>query len=719
MSLEGLNSLIQLESTRLEAARQTSSNSQAINSTVQQQGTQVAQSRTNMSLQRIDAQYNKECAEADVRKLERKLARERASEALSMSIANVALIANAVGNLGHLFNDLNGRQKLGDTPDYLKSPPLKPGNTELSVTQDANSAANFIYLSGTNDDGSETVYSYRTGQDGVSTSDLPRAATITEYDKKRILGADYDRLKSENGGKSLSFAEIRAKDPQLAEKLMSARGHGVSSSEAKNLMEVAEAKMGGANVSVSQLSNGQRQTQGAQDANRLAAISAITSPGSVDAEKIAALKSFIKPEEKDKFFPNDSRSLDEILNDPASRSSLLENSDFTSRIKGDSSNAILQDALYTLNNHNGKDTKFLPEQIEEMDKNLTAADKAKVFGAGNGNKPLSQILEDPAMMEKFVNSDKMKNDFDALVTPFASGEVYNSEKNEDGTENVQYNDNGIAFEYENISEEDKKAMLGDKYNTYKDKPFAEIFKKEPDVAKGIITGMLSRDFNESLTDKQKKEFKDKFPEAFDDKFNNKIFNSLSKENKEKIVNSNPELFTNGKFDQDKFNGLSKEKKDEFMNSHPELFFSPQKMGDFMASNPTKANEAVKSLDSGSDKSRVRSLEPRSAISNVDDAQLRKNLNTSVLSLKDSLVAHGKIDNRDFIDKTMDFGKKAVNFLVTTMEQTIPYFQAYLKAKQKADATYEELIAAKDKLNAANKKLKAMEMQIDAFSGRGA
>ena len=204
-SLEGLNSLIQLESTRLEGAKQTSQNFQSVGSVVQQQGTQTAQSRLNMSIQRIDAEYTKECALADVRRLERKLSRERASEALTKNIACIATISNAVGNLGHLFNDLNDRQKLGDTPDYLKSPPIDPNTAKVSITQappaqegETGDHSSTVYLSGGNPDGSETVYSYDTGKDGVSVSGLPLAATITEYDKERILGSDYDEMKKNN-----------------------------------------------------------------------------------------------------------------------------------------------------------------------------------------------------------------------------------------------------------------------------------------------------------------------------------------------------------------------------------------------------------------------------------------------------------------------------------------------------------------------------------------
>jgi hypothetical protein len=88
-------------------------------------------------------------------------------------------------------------------------------------------------------------------------------------------------------------------------------------------------------------------------------------------------------------------------------------------------------------------------------------------------------------------------------------------------------------------------------------------------------------------------------------------------------------------------------------------------------------------------------------------------------IKEGLVAAGKFDDTGFWGHMAEGGKTLVKVLVQTAEASVPYFQAYLKAKEQADKTMNELIAETAKLAAAAKKLSAIELSIDAFGGRGA
>lgn len=721
-SLEGLNSLIQLESTRLEGAKQTSQNFQSVGSVVQQQGTQTAQSRLNLSIQRIDAEYTKECALADVRRLERKLSRERASEALTKNIACIATISNAVGNLGHLFNDLNDRQKLGDTPDYLKSPPIDPTKATVNITQQQGSAANTVYLSGSNPDGSETVYSYDTGNDGVSVSGLPLAATITEYDKERILGNDYAQMKEANGGKPLTFDQIHQKRPDLADKLVQTRGHGVSSSEAENLMTVANTAIREEQSTTSSPTTSQAQSEGSMNATRLAAVSAITNKDNPDmnASQIAEIAKIVgvsgmTDDQKIKLFGKKDPTEDEIkakLSDPTNgkkvQKELLADPNFKQKIEqvSVSSNPTLSLAVDKMKTQ-GKDAKFTDKEINEMDKNLTKEDKVRIFGKDNANKHLRDILKTDGNMDKFTKDTKIQESFTEGLKPQTT--EYFVQKNENGNENVQYTDNGISFQVNDISPSEKEEILGkDDKHDFKKMSFSQIQAIKPngqELARKLLAGVLEKDFRELSADK-KAEFN---------------YAKQPKDKQEKIQKDYPELFKGGKFSGIDIASLPKDKQEQIQKEHPELFSMPTKenFASLIASDPTAANKQIESLGSLSKTSRVKSLTPQEAKDNVNKSSLMKNIATSKQSLHDSLKQHGKIDDKGTWENIKDVGKKGLNFLVTTMDQSAPYFQAYLKAKERADQTYEELQAAIDKLNAASKKLRAMELQIDAFSGRGA
>ncbi len=68
---------------------------------------------------------------------------------------------------------------------------------------------------------------------------------------------------------------------------------------------------------------------------------------------------------------------------------------------------------------------------------------------------------------------------------------------------------------------------------------------------------------------------------------------------------------------------------------------------------------------------------------------------------------------------MGAGKLLTDCVVNTAKDAAPYFQAYLEAKTRADQAQDELTEALTKLAALTKKLKAIQMQLDLFNGKGA
>lgn len=722
-SLEGLNSLIQLESTRLEGAKQTTQNFQSVGSTVQQQGIQTAQSRMNMTIQRIDAQYSKEVAMADVRKLERRLARERAAEALAKNIACIATISNAVGNLGHLFNDLNGRQKLGDTPDYLKSPPLKPEGTKVSITT-LPTGANTVYLSGQNKgDDSETVYRYDTGKGGDTVSSMPIAATITEYDKKRILGDEYPKMiddyNKKNGTNltSLTFDQIHQMNPDLADHLVQTRGHGISKDEAENLMAISDIALS-SDIRRATPTSTQIKFQGSQDASKLAAVYAITNKDNPDmsAGQIAEISKIasanLSSEQKVKIFgeANKDKSLDELLKDKSNQKKLFADPDFMKKLEFQAKpNPDLSSAFDKLNNK-GKEAKFTDKEITELEATLTIADKERIFGNDNKDKPLKELLQTPANIEKLSKDSVVKENIETLIKPKST--EYLVQRNENGHESVQYSDNGINFMINDISPDDKEKILG---KEFRDKPFNEIQNINPngqELARKLLSGVLEKDFNNMSVDK-KESFLKKYPEIMKDKPNKDRFDKLDNKTQKGLKDKYG-------FDGNNFDSLQADKREALKKEHPELFFDSNGMlSNLIANKPVVANDAVKDFASISGSKNIKPLSSVEAKSNTDRAGLMRNVDTSRKSLRDYLAQTGKIDDRSTLDKLKEAGKHGVNFLVKTMNESTPYFQAYLKMKEQADKTYEELQAAIDKLNAASKKLRKLEMQIDEFSGRGA
>ncbi|MBC7472789.1 MAG: hypothetical protein H7263_00750, partial [Candidatus Sericytochromatia bacterium] len=174
MSLEGLNSLIQLESGRLEAAKQTSSNFQSVSSTTQQQGLATAQSKSSLSLNKITSEYDKDVAASEVRRIERKLVRERKAEQLALTTAMIVTVASGLSNIWDAGQDLfNNRQKPGEIPDYMKSPEIDPKQATLTRSQIENSSGNISHISGPSvgsKDGTETVHSWSTSGNGSTSN---------------------------------------------------------------------------------------------------------------------------------------------------------------------------------------------------------------------------------------------------------------------------------------------------------------------------------------------------------------------------------------------------------------------------------------------------------------------------------------------------------------------------------------------------------------------
>lgn len=316
MSLEGLSSLIQLESARLEGARQVTQNSQSVNQSVQQIGLQTASSKQNMWLQKIEARMDKEMAEADVRRLESKLQRERKAEKLAALVAQVVTAGSLVSNMWDFgVNDLMKKdQKLGDTPDYLHSKPMdigKPNDVNLSWKsakspgEGSSDQLGFVTQNGGNGDGTETVYAF-TQKGSGQTVDM-RAATVSPQDIKQITGRDFKDFKA-------VLDHDAANGTKFAEMIMQDKSHAVSRAESENFMD--SVKVGLSNQGFGFTVNGntpKAENPGNKDSGILAATSNITSPIlngtdklSSDAEKLDLVKKnldsdkTLSPENKDK-----------------------------------------------------------------------------------------------------------------------------------------------------------------------------------------------------------------------------------------------------------------------------------------------------------------------------------------------------------------------------------------------------------------------------------
>src|SRR5690606_7361165 len=115
---------------------------------------------------------------------------------------------------------------------------------DTTILPKQNSTHDTVAISGYNSDGSETVYMYT--QNGDGNIGNVRAATITEDDKKRILGEGvYDGLKAQNGGRPLTFSQIMKLDKTkdgvdgaaLADYIMTDKSHGLAKGESTAFLE--------------------------------------------------------------------------------------------------------------------------------------------------------------------------------------------------------------------------------------------------------------------------------------------------------------------------------------------------------------------------------------------------------------------------------------------------------------------------------------------------
>lgn len=246
MSLEGLGALIQLESTRLEGARQTSQNFQQANSAVQQVGAQTAQAKTGIWTQKIEATYSKEVQEATVRKLESRLARERKAEQLAATIAMGVTGISALSNAWDEISDIvNKNQKLGDMPDYLKTPKIDPKgeSTQVMTTPDPDDGnKSTVIATGKNPDGTYSAQWMTQGNDGSMTA--PKSAVIGDYDVKSVLGNDpkYKELVKANGH-DIPFPKLAQLSPELAMKVMKDKQHAMGRDESADFVAVLKANV--------------------------------------------------------------------------------------------------------------------------------------------------------------------------------------------------------------------------------------------------------------------------------------------------------------------------------------------------------------------------------------------------------------------------------------------------------------------------------------------
>lgn len=303
MSLEGLSSLIQLESTRLESVRQSNQTFQQNNSEVQRIGLQTAQTKISVWKDRINTTCEKEIQEAEVRKLESKLARERKAEALASMISQGVVMMSVAGNLWNLAEDAFGKQKLGDIPKYLQTPKLDPksDNLEILNTPQKEGGGQRAYVVGKNENGMETVYcmdraASNNGQGQSMTN--PRAANISAFDMDSILGQDpnYQALKARLGG-NVSFSDLVKNNPALADKVMDAAGHGMGRKEADNFADILSKK----------LPDGGRSLQHTEQTP------SNTNPTITDADKAAKIKEILELQAKlDGKVPLDENTLAKI-----------------------------------------------------------------------------------------------------------------------------------------------------------------------------------------------------------------------------------------------------------------------------------------------------------------------------------------------------------------------------------------------------------------------
>jgi hypothetical protein len=406
MSLEGLSSLIQLESARLEGARQVTQSSQSVNQTAQQSGLQTASSKQNMWLQQIDAKMNKEMAEADVRRLESKLQRDRKAEKLAALVAQVVTVGSLASNMWNFgVNDLMKKdQKLGDIPDYLQAKPLdvsnKAGALNLQWANKPGSTDRIGYVTQSEMPGQtrdpnvpETVY--QVSQNGDGTVANSRAATVSQADIRQIIGEDAFGQLSKSG-KPITFSSLS--DSQK-EKVMQNLGHDVARGEAENVVEafkIASVSSHGAGQEV--LGNTKSLSAvNLDNARKIAKTLDITSANSSDAERVSKISDITKivqsvdPEAAKKI--NSNQKSEEILK--------IINSATTPKIEQRQipSPGEIDTFKRSLSNKEANvRTMSKPEYVKEK------LDKTKLDKAASDKVPVEEVKLDKAIVDKILST---------------------------------------------------------------------------------------------------------------------------------------------------------------------------------------------------------------------------------------------------------------------------------------------------------------------------
>lgn len=448
MSLEGLSSLIQLESARLEGARQVTQNSQSVNQAVQQSGLQTASSKQNVWLQQIDAKMQKEMAEADVRRLESKLQRDRKAEQLSAMIANVVTVGSLASNLWDFgVNDLLKKdQKLGDTPSYLQAKPMdtsNPMNVNMTWINQPNSTARTGYLtqSAPNSDGTETVYQVTQSSNKQATG--AKSATVSQADIRQILGEnEFSKINPANGN-SVRFSDL---SPSQKEKVMQNLSHDISRGESENLMDALQigiARVGVGSEVKGKSSSESKENTGLKDAKSLAL-------AQIEAlkQKSPTLRSTLEGDASKK--PLDASTLAKIKSE-LNRSDLNETID---KMDGKTPEAMMS-AI----------SEVLTPKIQEQQPASTTVSSEDIKGIQNAVSKGEATVRTLSRAMDSLPTDEKKNITNVLAPK----------------EKVQVQFNGKTIEFD-LDQDWMKQNFPDKAGM----SFSEIYKYSPDVAAKIL-----------------------------------------------------------------------------------------------------------------------------------------------------------------------------------------------------------------------------------------
>ena len=675
MSLEGLSSLIQLESTRLEGFKQTTQNIQQVNGAVQQIGVQVAQNKISVWKDRIGTECDKEIQQAAVKKAESKLARERKAENMAAMIVQGVTLLSAASNVWNAASDLMGKQKLGDIPDYLKTSPIDPkgpNSMAFSTPQDANGNSS-VYAIGKNEDGSETVLSMQRDIKNGMTS--PKAATVSFYDINTILAGnnDFDRLKTDLGSMK-SFADAKAKYPNLTEanfntfkstgqasfsllaqtapdlasKVMQDKGHGMSRDESKNFVETLDKFMPHSSTKLEHTSSDTEDT--------------IIPPTKTDAEKLAQLQALLS------LVPPDQQlaRMESIIKDDKNKDIKI----------GDKPISSMKAA----------------ELLEQVNK-LTKPDTSKA---------------DPSKPATDTQAPVATSSFNADTYTAPKEYAFNVSKKEDGSADVTLYDT------------DKKMTLtvnfpkGEPKINGKVMPFEDIFKGKNSEALDTFMGKIKSPGQE-IKDFDPKKYTMPKNSSFDSKINKDGTTTVTMNDKDKkmlvTINFDKDdpllkgksfdaLFDNTSAPLDAIEAKMKESNPQIKAYNPEI--KPQITVIFGKSADGKTNNADSDM--------------------VTRAADGKTYNAAIAGLQGSGHLSKDYDSNIAMKGVKGFmgaGKLLTDCVVNTAKDAAPYFQAYLEAKTRADQAQDELTEALTKLAALTKKLKAIQMQLDLFNGKGA